>query len=274
MEPRFTGANSWHRGDPQPAPNYDADSYWWWFAQLEPSFAPNAHYPGASQMINRVFRKAQGRAGWWWVPAWLSGSAGMGCALGLVSSLGLNNGFLNFTPPGNPDTGGQGEIDGRTLAYLARAALALPAINIHTSPDVLRHPSEVNLPVYVWVNYAGAMRPSDRASVPMPGGALTATVYTLKGPHLQVSVNSGTAQAYNTGCGAKGSRYHGGNGPPSCGVIFYAPSTGGPFTLTVTATWTIAWRDSLGKAGVFTTPPAVVTATRQVTVREIQSVNS
>ena len=36
LEPRFTGADSYHPGDPQPSATGDADSYWWWFASQEP----------------------------------------------------------------------------------------------------------------------------------------------------------------------------------------------------------------------------------------------
>src|SRR6266702_1820682 len=39
IEPRFTGANSWHRGDPVAlTASGDADEYWWWFGAQEPAF--------------------------------------------------------------------------------------------------------------------------------------------------------------------------------------------------------------------------------------------
>jgi hypothetical protein len=279
LEPRFPGSNSWHRGDPVVyTPNGDADEYWWWFSTQEPSFAPTAHSPGAAGLINRSFKQHQGGSGWWWVPSWLQSSGGMACALGLVSSLGLNNGFLDYTPPAVPAHGDNpGTIDGKILADLARAALALPGIAVHTNPMAPVHPSDVNLPLWVWVTYRGARNPSDTASVPLPGGgALSATVRTSQ-PALSLSVSTGSAQVYRH-CGATGSRYPGGAaGLPPCGVTFLAPSTRGPFTLTVTARWTVTWSDSTGAHGGFASPPwplPMKTEATLVTVREIQAVNT
>ena len=39
LEPRFTGTNSYHQGDPQPSATGDADSYWWWFVGQQPALA-------------------------------------------------------------------------------------------------------------------------------------------------------------------------------------------------------------------------------------------
>jgi hypothetical protein len=59
-----------------------------------------------------------------------------------------------------------------------------------------------------------------------------------------------------------------------CSVTFNSPTdNGAPYTITVTATWTVNWTTSTGQAGTFTQPPSVVTATHTVVVREIQSVN-
>jgi hypothetical protein len=93
---------------------------------------------------------------------------------------------------------------------------------------------------------------------------------------VSVSVNTGSARVYNN-CGATGSRYNGDPAAiPPCGVTFLAPSTGGPYTITVTARWTVRWSDSTGESGTFTSPPwpvPVQTGSTNVTVREIQAIN-
>lgn len=271
IEPRFTGANSWHPGDPVALTAAgDADEYWWWFGAQEPAFAPTSHNPGASKLINDSFKKMQGHDGWWWVPAWLTGSSGMACALGLVSSLGLNNGFLQFTPPAHPgDSNAAGPINPLILRGMARAAITLPGIRITTNPP--RAHGDVNLPVWVSVAYTGTRDPFERASVALPDGTTMWARVTASKPHVTLST-SASARVYNH-CGATGSRY-GGNPTaiPRCGVTFLAPSTGGPFTLTVTVQWSVTWTDSTPDQGSF--PAAGKTRTALVTVREIQAINN
>ena len=278
VEPRFTGGDSWHAGDPQPSPTGDADSYWWWFVGQQPGLAGVlGRIPGQKQAVNKVFRSRQGSGGWWWVPAWISdGVLGYSCATGLVHMLNFSAQYLEYLPPqtGGPAAPGH-PIDGHILADLARAELALPTISVGTSPAA-GTPSEVNLPVWVWVTYHGAQRPTDSASVPLPnGGALSATVVTSP-PRVSISVNTGAAKVYDR-CGATGSRYPGSaTAVPPCGVTFEAPSTVGPYTLTVTATWRVTWSDSTGDSGTFPSPPwpaPVQTGASTVTVREIQAVN-
>lgn len=278
VEPRFAGSNSYHQGDPQPSATGDADSYWWWFVGKEPALAGVlGRIQGLKQAVNRVFKARQGGKGWWWVPAWINGGLnGYSCAWGLVHMLNFSAQYLEYLFPqnGGPATPGH-PIDGRILAALARAELALPRIRIFTNPAVGK-PSDVNLPVWVGAGYAGPQRPTDTASVPLPGGgALSATVTTSL-PVVSVSVNTPSARVYNN-CGATGSRYTGNPAAiPPCGVTFLAPSTHGPYTITVTARWTVRWTDSTGEAGTFTSPPwplPVQTGTTNVTVREIQAIN-
>jgi len=278
VEPRFTGANSYHAGDPQPSATGDADSYWWWFVGQEPALAGVlGRIQGLRQAVNKVFKARQGGAGWWWVPSWIStGISGYACAWGLVHRLNWSAQYLEYQFPqrGGPDTPGH-PIDGRILADLARAELALPAIKVFTNPAAGK-PSDVNLPVWVWVNYAGPEQPTDTASVPLPdGGTLSATVTTTP-PRVSVAVSTGSARRYNN-CGATGSRYTGNaTATPPCGVTFLAPSTGGPYTITVTARWTVRWSDSTGESGTFASPPwpaPVQTGATAVTVREIQAIN-
>ena len=278
VEPRFTGADSYRKGDPQPSATGDADSYWWWFVGQEPALAGVlGRIQGLKEAVNKVFEARQGGGGWWWVPGWINaGVNGYACAMGLVHMLNFSAQYLEYLPPqtGGPAAPGH-PIDGRILAALARAELALPAVKIFTNPAVGK-PSDVNLPIWVGVRYAGPEQPTDTASVPLPGrGTLSATVATSP-PQVSVSVNTGAARLYNN-CGATGSRYTGSPAAiPPCGVTFLAPSSHGPYTITVTARWTVTWSDSTGERGTFTSPPwpvPVQTGTTNVTVREIQAVN-
>jgi hypothetical protein len=140
-------------------------------------------------------------------------------------------------------------------------------------------PSDVNLPVWVWVKYVGEpMRPTDTASVVLPGGgALSATVVTSP-PKLSLAESDPASATVYDQCGSTGTPYSGNPAAtPPCGVTFNAPSTGGPYTLTVTATWTVTWTATNGQAGGFATPPWPVPVRTQfqlVTVREIQAVNN
>jgi hypothetical protein len=279
VEPRFTGADSYHKGDPQPSATGDADSYWWWFVGQEPALAGVlGRIQGLKQAVNKVFEARQGGGGWWRVPGWINaGVNGYACATGLVHMLNFSAQYLEYLPPqtGGPAAPGH-PIDGRILAALARAELALPAVKIFTNPAVGK-PSDVNLPIWVGVRYAGPEQPTDTASVPLPGGGTLSATVTTSAPRVSLSVSSpGQAQVYNQ-CGATGSQYRG-NAPaaPPCGVTFLAPSTGGPYTITVTARWTVWWTatDTPGRH-LFASPPwpvPVQTGTSNVTVQEVQSV--
>jgi hypothetical protein len=279
VEPRFTGANSYHKGDPQPSPNGDADSYWWWFASQQPAlYGVLGRVPGLKQAVNRVFQSKQGGNGWWWVPAWVNaGVNGYACATGLVRALNFSAQYLEYLPPqtGGGDTPGH-TIDGQILADLARAALTLPGISVHTNPAA-GTPSDVNLPVWVWVTYNGPRSPADTASVPLPGGGVLSATVATSLPQVSLSVSSPAQAQVHSQCGAAGSPYRGNaSAIPPCGVTFLAPSTRGPYTITVTARWTVTWSDSTGDRGTFATPPwpaPVQTGTAAVTVREVQSVN-
>jgi hypothetical protein len=277
LEPRFTGGDSFHQGDPQPSPSYDADSYWWWFASQQPGlYGVLGRISGLKAAINKIFQHKQGGGGWWWVPAWTDSTAkGYACATGLVLSLNFADQYLEYQAPQTGGGDGPGHtIDGQILADLARAALALPAITVHTNP-LAGTPSDVNLPVWVWVAYHGPRSPTDTATVPTPAGALSATVKTSQ-PTVSLSVSSpGQARVYSN-CGAAGSRYRGNaTAIPGCGVTFLAPSAGGPYTITVTARWTVTWSDSTGGSGTFGRgwPAPVQTGRTAVTVQEVQSVN-
>ncbi len=280
VEPRFTGGNSYHKGDPQPSATGDADSYWWWFASQQPAlYGVLGRIPGLKQAVNNVFKSKQGGSGWWWVPAWVNGGVnGYACATGLVQMLNFSAQYLEYLGPqrGGGDTPGH-TIDGHILADLARAVLALPTFRVDTNPAP-GTPSDVNLPVWVWVLYNGPRSPADTASVPLPGGGTLSATVTTSQPRVSLSVSSpGQAQVYNH-CGAAGSQYQGNPGAtPPCGVTFLAPSTGGPYTITASARWTVWWTasDTPGQHA-FTSPPwpvPVQTGTASVTVQEVQSIN-
>ena len=151
----------------------------------------------------------------------------------------------------------------------ARAAITLPGIRVTTNPP--RAHGDVNLPVWVSVSYTGKRDPYERASVGLPDGSTMWAQVVASKPHVTLST-SASARVYNH-CGATGSRYGGDpNAIPRCGVTFLAPSTGGPFTLTVTVQWSVTWTDSTPASGSF--PPAAKTRAALVTVREIQAINS
>ncbi len=279
VEPRFTGGNSYHAGDPQPSPTGDADDYWWWFASQQPGlYGVLGRIAGLKTAINHVFKSKQGGSGWWWVPSWVNtGVNGFACATGLVQMLNFSAQYLEYLAPqrGGPATPGH-PIDGSILADLARAELTLPGIRVYTNPAA-GTPSDVNLPVWVWVTYTGPESPTDTASVPLPGGGTLSATVTTSAPRVSLSVSSpGQAQVYNQ-CGATGSQYRGNaSAAPPCGVTFLAPSTGGPYTITVTARWTVWWTatDTPGRH-LFASPPwpvPVQTGTSNVTVQEVQSV--
>lgn len=283
LEPRFTNAESYRAGDPHGYNDFsfDADTYWWSFASNEQDpllTLADLRYSG--QEVNRRFQGYQRSrtAGWWWAPAWLNDPQGLACAEGLVGSADLNNGYLDFAPA---QTGGAGTpghtIDGRILSELARAALALPSISLHTNPPA-GSVSDVNLPVWVWVTYNAPVRPSDTATVPLPGGGSLWARVTTSRPVVSISVSDpGRARVYDD-CGSTGNRYTAARvaAVPSCGVTFLAPSAGGPYTLTATVRWRVTWSDSTGASGAFRSPPyppSTTSASVTVSVREIQSIN-
>jgi hypothetical protein len=283
IQPWFQQPESWVQGDPQgvgdPRSASDADTFWWDMADKYPGLRGLiAHVPEAEQEINQDFemvQKGQNDSGggavssdWvWWAPNWLNNSQGFACAQGLVSSIGMNNGFLDLEPPQAPDNGAPGQITGQELAGLARAALRLPRVVIHTEPNGTTDQSSayVNSPTKLYLTYNPSRQPTDTASVVYVGGTyLTATI-TTSVPTITVTTNDPGATINNNGTCLQNSM---------CSITFNGPTTtGNPYTVTVTATWTVNWTTSDGGAGTFTQPPSQVTATHTVIVREIQSLN-
>src|SRR5215469_17818702 len=98
--------------------------------------------------------------------------------------LNFSDQYLEFEgpQPGGGDTPGH-QVDGQILADIARAELVLPTFTVHTNPP-RRVPSDVNLPVWVWVNYNGARSPTDTATVPTPAGDRKST--RLNSSHVEI----------------------------------------------------------------------------------------
>jgi hypothetical protein len=277
LQPWFHQPQSWVQGDPQGGAS-DADSFWWFMASQYPGLRQAiAHMPDARDEINQDFEMVQkgqndnggGPVGadWvWWAPNWLSSSAGWACAQGLVGSVGMNNGFLDLEPPQAPGAG-PGEITGQQLAGLARAALRLPTVTIHTQPNGGSNATSayVNAPTKLYLTFAPNRQPRDKAVVMFAGGVYLSATITTSAPVITITTNDAGATINNNGTCLINSK---------CSVTFNSPTdTGAPYTITVTATWTVNWTTSTGQAGTFTQPPSQVTATHTVIVREIQSVN-
>lgn len=284
LQPWYKQPNSWVQGDPtqagsaQGAP--DADSYWWYMADQYPNMVELlGHVPDSHQEINQDFEMVQqGKndngggavgANWvWWAPNWLSGSAGWACAQNLVSSAGMNNGYLDLEPPAKPGAGGNFAISPENLAALARAALKLPSYKIVTDPGTAAGTTAyVNTATKVYLQFNGAKDPQDLAQAKWMYGTYLWAKISTTGPKVQIQTSDPGAQiAYDSADSCLK------NTP--CTITFAGPSTtGNPFTITVTATWTVNWTASGGNGGTFTNPPPIVQQTRTIVVREIQSVN-
>lgn len=283
LQPWFYQPKSWQLGDPQPAASpqtaADADSFWWYVADQYPGLITAiAHMEGADASINGDFEMAQqGKnpapggpnpvtARWvWWGPNWLAGAAGWACAQGLIATADMNEGFLSLDPPAAPDTAPQ-EISSTDLATLARAALQLPAVSVQTSPSGAtdRTSAYVNLPTNVTITYGSNPQPADTARVVFGGGVYLQARITTSRPVVTITANDPSAKITDNGVCSRAQ---------ACSVTFGTPTGTAPDVITATVTWTVRWTTSDGNAGVFTNPPSVVTATRAMIVREIQSVN-
>jgi hypothetical protein len=299
LQPYFEADQSYQTGDPvtadPPSGARDADSYWFSVAALYPGMLDFlAHVGGPSgngvQEVNQDFEAVQhgtngpgggavGKNWVWWAPNWLEGSAGEACAKGLISSLDMNNGFLDLEPPQAPGQGGNatGEINDEILRKLARAALRLPVVDVNTRPNGQDNANSayVNAPMVVYVKY---LNPDDlpRQVEQTPTPTDTGTVTFEGRPYLSVTINTkltgvsittndpGATIVDNNHCTAQ-------NGPGACKVTFNTPTGTEPYVVTVTVTWDVTWTSTDGNGGAF--PPAQVSGTATDIVREIQSVN-
>jgi hypothetical protein len=285
LQPWFKQPESWHQGDPQssggPQGAIDADSFWWYIAVHYPGLKQAiAHDPGARDAINGDFQMVQQGQNdvpggpnpvtpdfIWWAPNWLNDAQGWACANALIGVSQLNNGFLDLEPPGKPNAGAPAQITDQNLAALARAALRLPQVKINTQPDggTTGTSAYVNTPTQLWLTYTPKMQPTDTAQVRYVGGIYMWATITTSVPTVTITTSDPGAKINNNGNCLANSK---------CSVTFDAPTTtGNPYTITVTATWTVNWTASTGAKGTFTQPPAQRTVTHNVIVREIQSVN-
>jgi len=284
LQPQYNQPQSWQAGDPQesgsPQAAPDADSFWWSMALDYPGLEEEiGHVPEARNDINDDFKMVQNgqndvpggqnpvTSAWvWWAPNWLDDAAGWSCVQGLLGAANMNNGFLDLEPPQPPDNGTPGQITSGDLAGLARAALQLPRVTVHTRPGGQSDTTSayVNAPTEVYVTYNPGPRPSDTASVRYAGGLYLSATITTSAPQVQITTTDpGATIDDNHTCS---------QGAP-CKVTFDSPTPNGqPYTITATVTWTVSWTTSDGQTGVFTNPPSQVQATHTVIVREIQTV--
>jgi hypothetical protein len=284
LQPQYNQPQSWQQGDPQtsgsPQAAPDADSFWWSMALDYPGLeALIEHVPQGVQDVNNDFKMVQHgqndvpggqnpvTSSWvWWAPNWLDDAAGWACVQGLLGSANMNNGFLDLEPPQPPDNGTPGQITSGDLAALARAALQLPRVTVHTRPGGQTDTTSayVNAPTVVYVTYNPGPRPSDTASVRYVGGLYLSATITTSAPQVQITTTDpGAVIDDNDTCSQRA----------PCKVTFDSPTANGqPYTITATVTWTVSWTTSDGQTGVFTNPPSQVQATRTVIVREIQTV--
>lgn len=280
LQPYFTAASSYANDDPvqvsSPTAAPDADSFWFYMADSTGLDGLLEHIPDSRQEVDQDFQQVQNGTDdvtnqhidtskyVWWAPNWLSGAQGLACAVS--ESSGLNNGYLDLEPQQNAAADANGEITGANLAALARAALRLSPITVHTEPAATE-PSHVNVPTSVWVTYRGAEQPTDTATVDIGNGGpyLSATI-TTSAPKVSITTNAPSADYTESDNGTCSSA-------DRCSVTFLDPSANTPFTITATATWTVSYTTSTGEAGTLNNPPSTVSGTRNVTVQEIQAVN-
>lgn len=284
LQPQYNQPQSWQAGDPQqsgsPQAAPDADSFWWSMALNYPGLEEEiGHVPDLRNGVNDDFKMVQNgqndvpggqnpvTSAWvWWAPNWLDDAAGWACVQGLIGDVGMNNGFLDLEPPQPPDNGTPGQITSGDLAALARAALQLPRVTVHTRPGGQTDTTSayVNAPTVVYVTYNPGPRPSDTASVQYAGGLYLSATITTSAPQVQITTtDSGATIDDNHTCSQRA----------PCKVTFDSPTPDGqPYTVTATVTWTVSWTTSDGQTGVFTNPPSQVQASHSVIVREIQTV--
>jgi hypothetical protein len=286
LQPEFLQPQTYQVADPTGGPS-DAASYYFWFGSHYRSFEGIlGHVQGARYEILQEFKQEQDMqrpAAWtgpdpiesndqWWAPNWLNSSAGWACAQALVVDSNLSDGFIGMQTPATPGAGTDGQISSQQLAGLARASLRLPTLKIVTSPRVT---TEVNVPTYVSVEYlgdGGVINPNDTATVDFGDAPwLTATVQATLSS-VQITSNAPASSYHTTGAGTPGQSCAAANGTAiaGCSITFEAPSANtAPWSIKVSATWTVTWTTSAADGGTF--PPAPRTGTTNVVVREITS---
>jgi hypothetical protein len=183
-----------------------------------------------------------------------------------------------FVPPGTQPP--LPPIPPSIVAAYAYNQMTMPMPMLTLSPV---HKSWVNLPTYVWASYpGGGTTRTITASLATTAGQEVVSVWAQAG-NLTVNASS-PGTAYSAGCGPTGSHYPvgkppaAGSGPgttPDCGVVYSAPVTGSP--LTVSTTWSTSWGNGvLNGPGATALAPITVTGPQPpdvVPVAEIQSLN-
>jgi hypothetical protein len=162
----------------------------------------------------------------------------------------------------------------KVLAAYAYDKIRVPATEIELKPVAK---STVNLPTWVWLDKGTFKEVKVRAELPNTG--LWAET-TAKPVALHLEPGTADAETYPASgdCrinedGSIGTPYTDGdaNETPPCGIRYLRATNGDPFRLTASITWEISWEGSGGAHGVL--PDGTFETTRDVAVREIQSVN-
>ncbi|MGV9890331.1 hypothetical protein [Streptomyces sp. NPDC003395] len=162
----------------------------------------------------------------------------------------------------------------KVLAEYAYDELPIPETEIKLAPAGA---STVNLPTWIWLDKTRIHKISVTASLPGTGLSATTTAEPVS-LHIDPGTSDAETIPASGDCmfvnGAIGEEYTAGkaNQTPPCGVR-YLRSTGadGSYALRATVTWKISWTSTTDPGGNL--PDGTFGKTKNVTVREIQSVN-
>ncbi|MFD5426368.1 ATP/GTP-binding protein [Streptomyces sp. NPDC127084] len=184
-----------------------------------------------------------------------------------VNCPGTGASWTVFIPDGTAAPTGP-QIDPQVVARRAVDSMLLTGPKVASPRSGGRY--VVGMPMWLWVEQSPTTFGPNTASATAGGVTVTATATVTA---IRWEMGDGETVT----CAGPGTRYDASQGKrpsPDCGHRYKAPSTaesGGKYTGTATATWTVEWQAAtLGDAGSFT-------ETRQtpftVDVREVQVLN-
>lgn len=176
-------------------------------------------------------------------------------------------------PPGHRNA-----VTPQVLAELAYKKILIPQGTAHTNPA---GPQTVNLPTWMWLDGldAAAFRPVSVTAY-LPGYGISATT-TAEPVGMRIDPGTADARLYppDGECPLDGGRIGtpyatGAGGEPPCGVTFLRSTQGAghPYRLTATVSWAISWTGT-DQSAPKALPAGAFGTSREVTVREIQTVN-
>ncbi|MFJ1582458.1 hypothetical protein ACIOC1_03980 [Streptomyces sp. NPDC088197] len=227
-------------------------------------------YPGGDKGY-KDFNSAEAGKGMWWlvtVNPDADPSAQMGC----------NDQTPRWVPNGQMPPAGTGHvITPEMLSKLAFAHTHVPGVRIVTNPA---GPQTVNIPT--WVTLRQAYTPVKvRASVDLGGGReiWAETTAEPSAVHITPGTSDATVFPSSGDCpigpdGKVGAAYNGDpKAAPPCGVTYLRSTQNTPpYQLNVSVNWHVSWTGSSG--GPYALPDGRVGDPREVTVREIQTINN